>query len=248
MSDTDALLVAYVDGELDPETALEIERQIAADPRMQQRLEMYRETAGLLRAACSEHVYAADVEQLMPAVPCVLRRAPRRYGWALGTALAACAAGFLGGVQWVRWPQSPSSEFVAEVAEYHAVFAREERHLVEVPADRTEELTGWLGQRLEKRLTVPDLSAEGLRFAGGRMLVIDGRPVAQLMYTRAVGRPVAICITKLAIPAAPVQQDVHDAQRTAIWRDGAYAYVVVGEVGEAAMRLIAAAAARQTQG
>jgi anti-sigma factor RsiW len=248
MSDTDALLVAYVDGELDPETALEIEKLVAADPRMQQTLDIYRETAGLLRSACSEHVYATDAERLMPAAPCVLRRAPRRYGLALGAALAACAVGFLAGSRWSGWSPSPAAELVTEVAEYHAVFAREEKHLVEIPADRVAELTGWLGKRLEKRLTVPDLSAEGLNFVGGRMLVVNGRPVAQMMYTRAQGRPVAFCITKLEGPAAPVQQSVHDAQRTALWQDGSYAYVLVGEVEEIAMQAIAAEAARQSQG
>lgn len=245
MSDTDALLVAYVDGELDAEATREVERLIAADPRAQRAVELYRETAGLLRAACGEHAYAADAGRLLPAAPCVLQRAPRRFGWAVGAALAACVAGFAGGVGWAGWPTPEQATLADEVAEYHAVYAREERHLVEVPAEQMNEITGWLGKRLERRLEVPDLAAEGLRFAGARMLVVGGRPVAQLVYTRAQGLPLALCITKLAAAAAPVRLEQHGAQRTALWLDGAYAYVAVGEAGEDKLRAIVEHAARQ---
>ena len=38
-----------------------------------------------------------------------------------------------------------------KVAEYHAVYPRETRHLVEVPAEHMDDLTGWLGRRLNGR-------------------------------------------------------------------------------------------------
>lgn len=246
MSDTEALLVAYVDGELDAEATREIESLIAADPRAQRAVEAYRETAGLLRAACGEHAYAADAERLLPATPCVLRRAPRRYGWAAAAALAACVAGFAGGAKWAGWPAQPDQATLAdEVAEYHAVYEREERHLVEVPAEHMDDITGWLGRRLERRLVVPDLAANGLRFAGARMLVVNGKPVAQFVYTRAQGRPMALCITKLEGTAAAVQLERHGALRTAAWQDGTYAYVAVGEADEGALRAIAEHAGQQ---
>ena len=245
MSDTDALLVAYVDGELDAEAIREVEELIAADPRAQRAVELYRETAGLLRAACGDHAYAADAERLLPPAPRVPQRAPRRYGWAVGAALAACIAGFAGGAGWAGWPMSPQAALADEVAEYHAVYAREEQHLVEVPAEQATEITSWLGKRLERRLEVPDLAAEGLRFAGARMLVVGGRPVAELVYTRAQGRPLALCITKLAAAAAPVRIEQHGAQRTALWLDGSYAYVAVGEADEGKLRAIAEQAAWQ---
>jgi anti-sigma factor RsiW len=245
MSDTDALLVAYVDGELDAEAILEVERLLAVDTRAQRAVELYRETAGLLRAACGDYAYAADAERLLPAAPCVLQRTPRRYGWAVAAALAASVAGFAGGAGWAGWPTSDQTALADEVAEYHAVYAREERHLVEVPADQMDEITGWLGKRLERRLEVPDLAADGLRFAGARMLVVSGRPVAQLVYTRAQGRPLALCIVKLAGTAAPVQLEKHGTQSTALLQDSAYAYVAVGEIGDEKLRTIVEHAAPQ---
>ena len=245
MSDTDALLVAYVDGELDAEAIREVERLIAADPRAQRAIELYRETAGLLRAACGERAYSADAERLLPAPPCAPARTPRRYGWVAAAALAACVAGFAGGVGWAGWPVSEQAALASEVAEYHAVYAREERHLVEVQADQLDEITGWLGKRLDRRLEVPDFAAEGLRFAGARMLVVNGNPLAQLIYTRTQGRPLALCITKLAGTAAPVRLERHGVQRTALWQDGSYAYVIVGEVDDDKLRGFAEQAAWQ---
>lgn len=248
MSETEALLVAYADGELDPETAARIEKLLEDDPEARRQVEIYRETAALLRAACSEHVYAAEGEALLPSKPGFFRHRRRRYGAALGLALAACVVGFVGGAQWRRGGSMDEPSFASEVAEYHAVFSREDKHLVEVPAERADEITTWLGDRLDRAITVPDLSAEGLQFAGARMLVFDGRPVAQFLYTRADGRPVGFCITRSEGQQSPLEVQSHEGERTAVWRDGRFAYVVVGEVGEAGIRQIAADAARQIQG
>jgi len=50
----DRLLVAYVDGELDPDAAPDVEALLATDPHALQRVEMFRETAALLRDACGD--------------------------------------------------------------------------------------------------------------------------------------------------------------------------------------------------
>jgi anti-sigma factor RsiW len=245
MSDNDALLVAYVDGELEPDSVRDIERLLAEDPRARQAVDIYRETSGLLRAACGEHVYAADPERFVPAPPCVLQRAPRRYGWAVGAALAASIAGFLVGTNWTGWTGSEAASLAAEVAEYHPVYASDQRHLVELPADRLDEITSWLGERLGRKLTIPDLSARGLRFAGARLLAVNGLPVAQLMYTRASGEPIALCLTRLAGAATGIRQLRFGAERAAVWQDGRYAYVVVGDAEAGSIQAIAEDAARQ---
>lgn len=246
MTETDARLVAYADGELDPAAAGEVERLLEQKPAARRAVEIYRETAALLRAACGEHLYAEGSERLMPRRAPVRRWAPR-HRLALGTAMAACVVGFLGGWQWAHSGPAPGPSLAVEAAEYHAVFSRESQRMVEIPADRAEEITAWFGDRLHRPITVPDLSAEGLRFAGARMLVFAGRPLALFMYTRANGRPIGFCIT-LSDGRSPVRVEQHDGERTAVWQEGSYAYVVVGDVSEDAIRRIAADAGRQVQG
>ena len=51
MHDDDLLLAAYVDGELDSKAMRKTEALIAADQRARETVEMFRDTAAILRAA-----------------------------------------------------------------------------------------------------------------------------------------------------------------------------------------------------
>jgi anti-sigma factor RsiW len=238
MYDLSLLLVSYADGELEPELAQEAERLVASDPQARAMVEMYRETSALLRQACSDDFYAPSAALLSAATNPTAR--PRLYrGWGLAASLVAAIVGFGGGAMWAGGTQSERSELLAEVAGYHAVYSRETRHLVEVPPEQIEHLKAWLGQRLARNLDVPDLTAAGLRFAGGRMVIINGRPVAQLMYTRNQGLPIGICLTQMPGGPSPISVEQSGKLQLASWEDGGYEYVVVGEMDAAAARNIA---------
>jgi anti-sigma factor RsiW len=246
---SDTFLVAFADGELDPDTTRRVERLIAADPQARRKVEIYRETAMLLRAACHESLYVGEDGLWQPAAGGWrrLRRLVRqRHGWALAASIAAAVVGFGGGAAWTSWPASARDDLVAEIANYHPIYASEGQHLVEIPADRKQEIVAWLGSRLARaNFAVPDLTAAGLQFAGGRLLAIDGKPVAQLMYTRANGRPVGVCLTRMEGPPEALRTDRRGALRLASWKDADFAYVVVGELDEAAARDVAVRAAQQ---
>ena len=92
------------------------------------------------------------------------------------------------------------------------------------------------------------MSMLGLRFAGGRRLVIDGKPVGELMYLRGSGPPVAMCVTRLDGAAGPLRVDTRRDLRLASWTDGRHAYVVVGELDEQAAVDIADLVAAQLRG
>ena len=109
--------------------------------------------------------------------------------------------------------QSASSKLdylLEEVREYHAVFARETEHVVEVPASRRDHIEAWLGNRVHYPFTVPDLTSRGLTFLGARMIAIGGGVVAQLMYVDRDGEHIAICVAftedKLDAPLQSIQK------------------------------------------
>ncbi len=245
--DRETLLMAYVDGELDATAAAEIEALLAADPLARRHVEAYRETTALLRAACAETFYPPlhASSGPTPASAHPTRRMVGQAAWLVAASVLLAAGGFGGGVLWGgrRSPgqvQAQAQEgLLDEIARYQAVYARETVHLVEVPAAQTEHLKAWLGNRLDRRLVVPDLTADGLRFAGGRMLVSGEKPMAQLMYTREAGPPVALCIAQMPGSAAPLRVVQRGGMQLAIWEDGRYAYVVAGDVSPAAVRTIA---------
>jgi anti-sigma factor RsiW len=181
-------------------------------------------------------------DHLLP-IPFPVHRTVRRgsrpgWGWAIAASIAAVMM-FGGGVMWGGRAPSERADLVDEVAGYHQVYSRETTHLVEVPASQAEQLTAWLSERLDHAIKVPDLADAGLHFAGGRMLVINDRPVAELMYTRAHGLPIAVCVTQ--IEGKPWSMDVEQrgALRVATWAKDAYAYAVVGEIGDEQARDLA---------
>jgi anti-sigma factor RsiW len=236
--------VAYADGELDPQRMAEIESLLAGSPAAAEKVDMFRDTSVLLRAACAEGFYAARGAGVMsPAPP--RRRLEPRWSWAVAACLLGVIMGGGGTHLWERQATSPRAELVKELASYHPVYSRETKHLVEVPAAESDHLKAWLGQRLQRNLAIPDLSAAGLHFAGGRMVVAEGRPVAQLIYTREGGLPVALCIARSEGEPSPISVARRDALRVASWGDAAYAYVVVGELDDARAHALALAAAAQ---
>ena len=112
-----------------------------------------------------------------------------------------------------------------------------------MPADQSEEIARWLGARLQRPIEPPDLRAEGLRFAGARMWISDGKPVADLLYTRAAGLPVALCIVHAIDEDAPKAGSIAVAARgdlrVASWQSGGYTFAVVGDLTAAQARDIA---------
>jgi anti-sigma factor RsiW len=247
MTVTDTMLLAYVDGELDEAGVREVEQVIAGDAQARRTVEMYRDTASLLRAACGEQAYAAGAAALLPLRARPRQALPRRLVWAAAAAVAL-GIGLGAGGTWLGVHQSDLSQLVDEIAEYHAVFSHETAHLAEVPADRAQELAQWLGERLQRHLEIPELSAAGLRFAGGRMLVVDGAPVAQLMYTRPMAPPIAVCLGQMEGPPQPLAVLRRGPLRLAVWQEHGYAFLVVGEMSADLARDLAGRVKAQMRG
>lgn len=248
MKDLETVLSAYVDGELDAAAAAEVEALLATDAQAQRLVEMYRETGALLRAAMAEPFFAEGSHDLLDRPRLRAGRAGWPVAWAIAASIVACVIGFGGGTVWGSWSGGPREALIDEVAEYHAVYSRETVHLVEVPAAQSEHLRTWLGHRIERRLDIPDLTAAGLQFAGGRMLVIGGKPAANLTYTRDRGQPVALCILQSEGPAEELRVERRGGLRVAIWQDGHYAYLIVGDLDPGMARGIAERAAEQIKG
>ena len=64
----------------------------------------------------------------------------------------------------------------------HRIYVGERLHPVEVAADQEAHLVQWLSRRLGKPLAAPDLTPQGYRLMGGRLLPAGSEPAALFMY------------------------------------------------------------------
>lgn len=241
----DIMLVAFADGELDPTTTWLVEQQLVADPALAERVEMFRATGKMLRAALSTQDHLAVPPALANRISRLVAPPQRHWRPLLAAAVVAglmfTGANLLPHLPFGADPARGAVNHVMdEIADYHGVFATEREHLVEVPAARKDHLEAWLGDKLKHNFKVPDLSEYGLDFQGGRLLAVDRLPVAQLMYTGKDGIPVALCIALIAGDATSALQR-HDDADTVLFGSGQghYAFVLVGPSANPALRDLA---------
>ena len=184
------------------------------------------------------------------------RRAFGPARWAIAASVAAVAVvGALYSTGRLAPPtgiQFASSDgWLNQVAAFYDVYSstvtREERPLVDFTAADIPELEKWFGARLQRKLAVPDLSGKGLTIQGGRLLIIEGRPAAQFIYTTAGGELVGLVIafTDAAdLPGTVAQRkDVNIVH----WRKAGYAYAFVGHMEAAQLRELADQAYRDLE-
>jgi anti-sigma factor RsiW len=253
---TDELLVAYVDGELSAEMRATVQARVAQDPVAQGKVKDMQDTAALLRAAFGDSdpkdsdlrdsdLRDSDKDNV---VPLKSGRRLRNFGnhpLLSGFAAAAAIVLVVGTGLFMRpFAADDRAEFMADVAAYHSVYAQETEHLAEVPASRKDHIEEWLGKRLDRKLSIPDLSAEGWAFEGGRLLAEDDQPIAQLLYTAPGRQPIAVCITHSdqapsQPPSKTTEYDPGKGIRVAAWDAEGYLYIVVGYLDKPELKLLA---------
>ena len=231
-------LHAAADGRLPPARQAEVDAAIAGSADAA-RVSFYRRlNAGL---------HAGYDFMLSEPVPERLTARPRRRSWlplarVAAVVVALLAAGGAGG--WLAHSMTEDYERPAEAladlaADAHLVYSPDVLHPVEVPSQDKEHLQKWLSKRLDRPVQVPDLSAVGYEFLGGRLLPADREMAGQLMYQNVTGNRVSLYF----IPAS-------DQNETAFryvpvgnvsvyyWHDDSLAYALASELPREQLKAI----------
>ena len=243
MTPTDPRLLvhAYVDGELDPAHALEVERQLADDPA----LAVERERVEALRRVIAEQLpregappgLARRIEAavgLRPA-PAPARASPRPSWRALAASVAVAA--FLGsGATWLALAPGPPDADMVVANHVRALMATQP---VDVGSSDQHTVKPWFSGRIPEAPRVVDLASEGFPLVGGRIDVIGRTPVATLVYRRRqhlislsevpAGRPIATSQAQIA------------GYNIVSWTDNGIAYWAVSDVAAADLNAFAKA-------
>jgi anti-sigma factor RsiW len=180
-------LNAFVDGRLGPERHALVSRFLSENPPLGERVASDIAARNLLRE--SLHFKAAEPipARLRVANLAVERRAAPRHWLQAAAAIVLITLGGLGG--WFAHSRFAGASLAqretpvaAEALSAHRVFTAETVHPVEVAAAQEAHLVQWLSRRLNHQLKAPDLSAQGFRLMGGRLLPAGSGAAAQLMY------------------------------------------------------------------
>jgi anti-sigma factor RsiW len=191
--DSEILLNALIDGELDAGHARDVEKHVAACPACTEKLTEFRKIHDAVSAAGLKMTAPAylrsRIEKALP-LPSARAVAPRRFfqpsrrtffgGFAVGTALsAALAASLVLTVAGTDQQQTIANEVVSA-----HIRSLQAGHLIDVETSDQHTVKPWFNGKLDVAPPVVDLAAQGFRLLGGRLDYIDGESVASVVYQR----------------------------------------------------------------
>ena len=266
-TDTELLLNAYVDGELDAASALAFDRRLAAEPELAAARDRIVALRGVLHDNLPREAASHGLRRAMAAQAGTSRggmsqvsawaRAAQLHALNVGSrllaserrmALAACLVGafFGAGITGlVLNPRAPAP-VMAEVVSDHlrAVMAPQP---FDVASSDEHTVKPWFTGRLPFAPQVFDLPQAGFTLVGGRVDVLDGQPAAALVFRH--GKHLISLISQPSGPVAP-QIDGGAADRgfqVRDWVTGGMHYWAVSDIASDELDAFEAAARAELQ-
>jgi anti-sigma factor RsiW len=229
-TDPRLLVHAYLDGELDPAHALEVEALIAADPALaaeRGRVEALRDAIReRLPREAAPPALARRIEAAVGLTQAPARRASAPSWRALAASVALAVVLASGTTFLVTEPRPADSTADMVVASHlRALMAPSS---IDVASSDRHTVKPWFNGRIPESPRVVDLASEGFPLVGGRIDVIGRTPVPTLVYRR---RQHVISVTAVpggqTLASGPAQIAGYNILS---WRDNGVAYWAVSDV------------------
>ena len=229
--DANLLVHAYVDGELDPAHALEVERQMARDTVLAAERARVETLQRLIRERLPRERAPQGLTRRIEAaigVPQAARGASRPP-WRALAASVAFAAFLASGSTWFALRPGPTVT-VADMVVANHLRALMAPQPTDVASSDQHTVKPWFVGRIPESPRVVDLSPQGFPLVGGRIDVIGRVPVPTLVYRR---RQHLISLSSVPSSASAILEAVPRAiagYNIVSWTDGGLTYWAVSDV------------------
>jgi anti-sigma factor RsiW len=244
------LLNAYIDNELDAASALEFERRLESDAA----LKAEHERLAQLRRVLASHLAlgrAADAlkarvaalgdppegdnssdDEAREAKVVAFRPKPGRVFDLRQMAVAAMLAAIVGsGGTFALLGQRPAPDDIAAIVGDHrrALLAAAP---FDVASSDRHTVKPWFDSKLALSPMVFDLQASGFPLAGGRVEILDGKPVPVIVYHRRAHVVSVVAVPSGGASAEPSHAEMRDGYGVIRWRDRNFEYFAVSDIPE----------------
>jgi anti-sigma factor RsiW len=247
--DEDALLVAFIDGELDESARAALEARFVAAPDLRERLIRLREGDRPFALAFKALLDEAPAQRLQASLAVLIepeqrRQTPIRKSLAPRAGrLAAAAAVILFcvgivvghyGPSWsVRSPEiaAPAGErdddWRQAVAEYMRLYTLDT--FATEPASQKKELAA-LSAKIDLALTPERVALPNLQFRGAQIFGFQSAPLVQLGYVDPATGPVLFCIIRNSEADAAMKAETRGGFAVASWARAGRGYMLIGRL------------------
>ncbi len=257
---SDELLLAYVDGQLDKPQATVVSHLLRDDPDLTHRTGRLQQTQARLLDTFGALLREGPVTaSAHPRGTGGSRNAPRSAFSRAGRFLTAGMIGLLlllgatAGVTIAYYsgfapappPRAketaqllPPSNWAEDMAELHAFFTTD-TVAVSPDSQTNAEVVKFQLAKLSNSLTLPDLSANGLKFTRGQLMSYRGSKLMQLIYTSKTEPLVAVYIST-GQGQTPVLPGQFGDVKTVSWSARGLRFVIAANMTHEALRALAA--------